>query len=295
MNKRELILKYIGGFTGAIATGAGLHSYYLTHLKDISNTEAVNNISNKIDNISNVNPNFFTNFNSNNLSTSFIEYKKKLEFYQNKDILKEGIDNIVELISNEENSPQEKIEQIDAILNKPEFAKALKDLNGGWVSKIYEQNIDKLHGSFASSSNNSGSTTDSIINQAENTSSGSINNLNNNLINIYNKDSIRDQIEKIYNDYFNWMQSLSLIKQGAVIHFIIFLILFLNLFSLITIFYGESLIKYFKLEEKYPRLAKFIQFRRKFQQFHYFTSVLIMVIFLIIGLLFNLWIFMNVG
>lgn len=39
------------------------------------------------------------------------------------------------------------------------------------------------------------------------------------------------------------------------------------LISIVFIWYGEFLIKYFKLETRYPKLAKFIDFRRKLQQY----------------------------
>jgi len=38
--------------------------------------------------------------------------------------------------------------------------------------------------------------------------------------------------------------------------------------TIIFILYGDYLIERFKLESKYPKLAKFIQFRRKFQSYY---------------------------
>jgi hypothetical protein len=61
-----------------------------------------------------------------------------------------------------------------------------------------------------------------------------------------------------------------------------------------SVFYGDSLIKYFKIEEKYPRIAKYIQLRRKFQQYYFFISTLWIFLALVTVLLFNLWLFLFV-
>ena len=39
-------------------------------------------------------------------------------------------------------------------------------------------------------------------------------------------------------------------------------------FNIILVLYGDYLIKRFDLENKYPKLAKFIQLRRKLQNFY---------------------------
>jgi hypothetical protein len=54
------------------------------------------------------------------------------------------------------------------------------------------------------------------------------------------------------------------------------------LISIVFIFYGDFLIKKFDLEIKYPRLAKFIQLRRKFQQYYLLFSILCIVSVLLI-------------
>jgi hypothetical protein len=43
----------------------------------------------------------------------------------------------------------------------------------------------------------------------------------------------------------------------------------LCLISLVTVFYSEKLIIYYKIEEKYPKIGKFIQLRRKFQNYYF--------------------------
>jgi hypothetical protein len=59
------------------------------------------------------------------------------------------------------------------------------------------------------------------------------------------------------------------------------------LFSIISIYYGDIVIKYLKLETKYPKLAKIINLRIKVLNFYMFNNFLLIVILLIILILIN--------
>nr|AYE93284.1 hypothetical protein C0988_000030 [Termitomyces sp.] len=63
-------------------------------------------------------------------------------------------------------------------------------------------------------------------------------------------------------NYWNFEQTVAMVNISGCIAIII------SLLSLFVVFYGNILIKYFHLEECFPRLAKFIQLRRKFQMYY---------------------------
>jgi hypothetical protein len=46
-----------------------------------------------------------------------------------------------------------------------------------------------------------------------------------------------------------------------------------SVISIIYIFYGDYLLKKFKIEQKYPKLAKVIELRRKFQSYYLLISI----------------------
>ena len=71
-------------------------------------------------------------------------------------------------------------------------------------------------------------------------------------------------------------------------------LLILNcLLTLIAVFYGESLIIYFNLENKFPRFAKFIKLRSKFQQFYFFVNSIIIFIAIVAMIYANYLMFIN--
>jgi hypothetical protein len=47
--------------------------------------------------------------------------------------------------------------------------------------------------------------------------------------------------------------------------------------NIATAIYGEKLIIYFKLEEKYPRLARWIQYRRIYQHYNIALNLFIII------------------
>jgi hypothetical protein len=85
---------------------------------------------------------------------------------------------------------------------------------------------------------------------------------------------------------FNIFESLDPLDRIALSLLLLSQVIFSALVSIIFIFYGEYLIIKFDLERKYPRLAKFIQLRRKFQQYYLLFSILIIVSVLLIEILF---------
>jgi hypothetical protein len=92
------------------------------------------------------------------------------------------------------------------------------------------------------------------------------------------KFSFVDNISKFISLYQDYLSTLTLMQTGALFHIIVSIFRIFCLFTIIGIFYGETLIRYFKLEEKYPKLAKFIQIRRKFQQYYFALNMLLIFI-----------------
>ena len=79
----------------------------------------------------------------------------------------------------------------------------------------------------------------------------------------------------------DWFEGLNGIKKLAVCLILGKGVIFSALLSVIFIFYGNILIEKYDLENKYPRLAKIIQLRRKFQKyyFNYYCFLILLVVF----------------
>lgn len=91
-----------------------------------------------------------------------------------------------------------------------------------------------------------------------------------------------ESITQLILEFQDLITSLSLIQKLTIINILTGVLILNCLLTLIAIFYGESLISYFNIEQKFPRLTKFIKLRSKFQQFYFFVNSIIIIIALVI-------------
>jgi len=103
-----------------------------------------------------------------------------------------------------------------------------------------------------------------------------INKINTLLNNSDNKSQYLDSLQSFF-DGLNFVQNL------AIVHISGSMVIFFSLINIISVFYGDKLIRFFDLENKFPKISKFIQIRRKFQQYYLLMNIgLIFIILLII-------------
>jgi len=131
-------------------------------------------------------------------------------------------------------------------------------------------------------------------NQGIETSTKILNKSASNLIDEINK--LMDKIDKrsVYNNNYldnifqfrDLFSSYNTAELGNIGHIFACFFIFGCLFDIAIAYYGDFLIVYFKLEEKYPWLLKWIRLRRKFQ--HYYIGLIIFLI--IIALLFIIYV-----
>lgn len=113
-----------------------------------------------------------------------------------------------------------------------------------------------------------------------------INKINTLLNNSNNKSQYLDSLQSFF-EGLNYEQNLAIVHISGSI-FIIF-----SLMNIISIFYGDRLILFFDLENKYPKIAKFIQIRRKLQQYYLLMNIGLILIVLIIIIYINIIVFMS--
>jgi hypothetical protein len=95
------------------------------------------------------------------------------------------------------------------------------------------------------------------------------NDILNNILDIIssNKNNYLNNFNEIINRFQNYLSSLTLEQLVPLVNIFGLTVITSCLISIAIIFYGDYSIKYFNIENKYPKLAKFIQLRSKFQFF----------------------------
>src|SRR6202044_2837289 len=92
-----------------------------------------------------------------------------------------------------------------------------------------------------------------------------------------NKILSKDSINQLIIKYKEFLATLEVEQIAAVVNILGFVIVLSSLVSIAMVLFGDFLIKNFNLEEKYPKLARFIQLRRKFQ-FYYLNYNFIFIL-----------------
>lgn len=102
-----------------------------------------------------------------------------------------------------------------------------------------------------------------------------------------------DNITQLILEYQDLISSLSLIQKLTIINMLTGVLILNCLLTLIAVFYGESLITYFNLEHKFPRLTKFIKLRSKLQQFYFLVNSIIIIIAIVVMIYANYLMFIH--
>ena len=115
----------------------------------------------------------------------------------------------------------------------------------------------------------------------------------NTALELFRKDNsaFTDPFLHFIRSFKDFLASLDLIHTFAIIHILGSLSLIFILFSITTIFYGDYLIRRFDLENKYPKLAKWIELRRRFQHYSLLWNLFLASMVILTILIFNTWIF----
>lgn len=91
--------------------------------------------------------------------------------------------------------------------------------------------------------------------------------------------------------FYSYLDSLTLSQELALIHILFFILYFIIAFEIFSIFFGNEIINYFDLENKYPKLKTFFKLRATYQRYYIIWCLIKLFIICSIGIIFNLLIF----
>jgi hypothetical protein len=112
------------------------------------------------------------------------------------------------------------------------------------------------------------------------------NNITNNKVNeIFKSLSDSDSTSKLVDNYWEQINSvldnLSTLEKGAVAYILMSISIYYCILGIAISYYGDKLIIYFKLEDNYPWLVKWIKYRRTIQ--HYSIGINLLMVLTIVG------------
>ena len=92
--------------------------------------------------------------------------------------------------------------------------------------------------------------------------------------------------------YYNYLDTLTLSEELALIHILCAILYLFIAFEFVSIFFGNELINYFDLENKYPKLKTFFKLRATYQRYYLIWCLLKLFLLSFVIIIFNLIIFL---
>ena len=108
-----------------------------------------------------------------------------------------------------------------------------------------------------------------------------------------NDNGIFDSFQYFLYQWNEMLSGLTLRELGALSHLLVGITILILLFNIIFIIYSDFFIKYFQLEEKYPRLGIFLKIRRKFNNFYIVVNFILIIYLLLLVIYVNYSIFFS--
>lgn len=105
--------------------------------------------------------------------------------------------------------------------------------------------------------------------------------------------SVAFSIVKFLNAKLNYYIGLNFFQSLAIVHLFAIVFILMSLISLVSLYFGESIIAKFNIEEKYPKINKYIQKRIKYKVFYLKKDIIIISIILILLAILNLMLFIS--
>ena len=100
-------------------------------------------------------------------------------------------------------------------------------------------------------------------------------------------------IKSVIQDIHDYLDTLTQIEELSLFNTLAFGVLILNIYSILGVFFGNELIKYFDLENKFPKLAFYFKLRTKLQKYYLLWDISIMFLICILGIALNVLTFIN--
>ena len=83
-------------------------------------------------------------------------------------------------------------------------------------------------------------------------------------------------VSEIFNNFNNFLITLNAEQHACLVNGLGFFLIFITLNTLVSIYFGDKLITYLKLDTRFPSIAKIIEYRRKFRNFYFIFNVIFM-------------------
>nr|QRH18072.1 hypothetical protein [Clavulina sp.] len=260
MRIKDLVNK-LGKYTSVVLGSMTVESYFRGRQSDLKDTTIDNLVS------------------LNNDKANII--KEQLETIVTDNVLKTKLETTVENVRRSMDNADSSRTQKESLTNK------LQSTN---LTDLERNNLESELNSVTNTYNMNKTTADSnvteLINSISDWTKG--NNNSNNFIN-----NIGEDLNNLYNKSYYLIDSLSQTQKLYLINIFGSTTILFSLSTLIAVYFGDWIIEYFNLETRFPKVSKYFSIRRKLRTSYFIWNSILIFIVLLGLLIINITAFMD--
>nr|YP_009652982.1 hypothetical protein [Taiwanofungus camphoratus]QCG70020.1 hypothetical protein [Taiwanofungus camphoratus]UKQ56110.1 hypothetical protein [Taiwanofungus camphoratus]WRO45221.1 hypothetical protein [Taiwanofungus sp. YW-2023a] len=245
--------------------------------------------------------------NYNSAQEELLNTTKTLQDYQDRDVLLQAKANIISEGNNAINSKVLEIEDIKKNLMEPglseskkiDFQRQLDYKNSELIRSVKE------HTNSMSDFTNDIKKGENLVGNQSDIVSNSVNTSQDKVLDSISKVTDSTELDSIDVKQNNVLGSLSEIRQAindelasltpeelaCLTNLLGFIMVLGGMITITLILFGEYLINYFKLDQRYPKLAKYIKLRQKVNKYYLIVNFIIIYLIIIIYIVLNFYMF----
>ena len=108
-----------------------------------------------------------------------------------------------------------------------------------------------------------------------------------------NNDSLRETNNivpcgNVFSDFYQYLESLTILQHTILLDILMFLLLILTVINILSALFGNDIIRYLKLETKFPRLSLFFKVRSSLQRYYLMWNVFVLMFVCMFGIGINI-------
>jgi len=82
-----------------------------------------------------------------------------------------------------------------------------------------------------------------------------------------------------FSKFYQYLDSLTLLQELSLLHICMFSVLILTVFNILSVLFGNEILRFFNLEKRFPRLSVFFRLRASLQRYYLMWNVIILLYF----------------
>lgn len=88
-------------------------------------------------------------------------------------------------------------------------------------------------------------------------------------------------------DFYQFVENLSLLQHLVLLDILLFLIVILTIINILSVLFGNEIIKYFNLENRYPKLSMLFKLRSTLNKYYLISRVFLLIFVCIFAIIIN--------